>query len=61
MGPVIPLFARKEILKHITLARIAQPDSKRAGVAAFERDFGIKDCAVYPEFLEMGLFRASKC
>ena len=27
-------FARKEILKHITLARIAQPDSKRAGVAA---------------------------
>ena len=35
-------FARKEILKHITLARIAQPDSKRAGVAALERDFGIK-------------------
>ena len=35
-------FARKEILKHITLARIAQPDSKRAGIAALERDFGIK-------------------
>ena len=29
-------------MKHITLARIAQPDSKRAGVAALERDFGIK-------------------
>ena len=42
MGPVISFFARKDVLKHIALAHITQFDSKRAGTAALERDFGIK-------------------
>jgi len=33
--------SRRDILQHITLARIAQPESKRASVALLERDFGV--------------------
>ena len=32
----------RALLKHITMARIAQPESKRASVAAFTRDFGVR-------------------
>lgn len=33
---------KREILKQITLCRIAQPDSKRASVQRLERDFGVR-------------------
>ena len=32
---------RRELLKNITLARVAQPESKRGSVMSLERDFGI--------------------
>ena len=33
---------RREIIKNLTLARIAEPDSKRGSVRTLERDFGIR-------------------
>jgi len=33
---------RREIIKNLTLARIAEPDSKRGTVRTLERDFGIR-------------------